>query len=201
MIIVTGFEPFKNFKKNPSWLVAKVLEGEDRENILSIKIPVSYQKVRNLTGEILQKYRPDAILSLGLADGRAQISVEKIAVNIMDSSSPDNEGFAPRRKKIFEDGSEVIVSTAPVFKIVDALRNQGIPAYVSYHAGTYVCNALFYSFLYHARKMSLNIPIGFIHLPSSEDMVLKRDNRPYVESETMKKAIKIAVEIIHLSSP
>ncbi len=198
MIILTGFEPFKNFKKNPSWLVADSLKGE---GILSLKVPVSYNKVKNLSMEIIQQYKPEAILSLGLADGRAQISVENLAVNIMDSSSTDNDGFAPHREKIFEDGAEVYTSTIPVFRIVDALREQGIPAYVSYHAGTYVCNALFYSFLYHANKMGMNIPIGFIHLPSTEDMVLKRENRPYVEFETMKRAIKIAIEIIRLSSP
>ena len=192
MLILTGFEPFLNFKKNPSWEIAKRIEGKE---IKAFRIPVAYNEVKKISGEILEKYRPDAVISLGLADGRAQISIEMVAVNIMDSKKPDNKGFTPRRMRIFEDGKDAYFSTLPVFDIVDEWHKNGIPGYVSYHAGTYVCNALFYSFLYHREKMNIDIPVGFIHLPSSEDMVIGRENRAYVEMKAMEKAVKIAIEV------
>ena len=200
MLLLTGFDVFSNFKKNPSWEVARAIEMED---VIVEKIPVSYEDVKNITRELLRKHKPQAVISLGLADGRAQISIEMVAINFMHAKKPDNRGYAPSRKKIFEDGEDAYFSTLPVFSILDRWHEKGIPSYVSYHAGTYVCNTLFYSFLYHAKRMNMNIPIGFIHLPSSEDMVLKRENRPYVEFNTMRKAVETAIEVTfrHLSSP
>ncbi len=200
MLILTGFEPFAHFKENPSWEVVNALQSD---YVMAIKMPVSYEKVKKLTKEVLEKYQPEAIISFGLADGRAQISIEMLAVNMMDSTTPDNDGFKPKRLKIFEDGKATYITTLPIFEILDEWHKNYIPSYISYHAGTYVCNALFYSFLYHAEKMGLDIPIGFIHLPSSEKMVIGKKNRPYVEIKTMEKAAKIAIEITsrHLSSP
>ncbi len=193
MLILTGFEPFSSFKINPAWEIARALESDE---VKSIRVPVSYRKVRNMTREILEKYEPEAVLSLGLADGRGQLSVEMVALNIMDSTMPDNDGYAPKNERIFADGKLAYLTTVPAERILERWQMEGIPGYLSYHAGTYVCNALFYSFLYHAEKLGLDIPVGFIHLPSSENLVMKRKNRPYVEMKTMEKAIKLAVEII-----
>ncbi|RLG40800.1 MAG: hypothetical protein DRO01_03595 [Thermoproteota archaeon] len=197
MLIVTGFEPFGKFKSNPSADLAEYLGNSD---IKSIIVPVTYEGAKRYAREIIEM-RPKAVVSFGLAAGRPQISIEKIAVNIISSSMPDNEGKKAEREKIFEDGEDSFSSTLPVYEIVDALHKDKIPAYVSYHAGTYVCNTLLYSLLYYARKYGESIPIGFVHLPATEKMAIGK-NMPYVEFGTMKRAGKIILELIsRLSSP
>ncbi len=199
MFIVTGFESFAKFKSNPSERIAKYLEEEYKEVRAEI-VPVKFEEAKEYARKIIGQ-NPEAVISFGLADGKPQISIEKIAVNIMDSSTPDNSGFKPFRMKIFDDGEDAYSSTLPVYRILDALHDNGIPAYISYTAGTYVCNTLFYSLLYYARKMGKSIPVGFVHLPSTEKMALKR-RVPYVEYETMKMAAKIILDVIYrLFSP
>jgi pyroglutamyl-peptidase len=45
------------------------------------------------------------------------------------------------------------------------LRGAGIPAQVSYHAGTYLCNATLYYSHYLIERMKLTTRAAFLHLP------------------------------------
>lgn len=62
---------------------------------------------------------------------------------------------ARRAKRIF--------STLPVKAMVNAIKEKGIPASLSYTAGTFVCNDLLYTLLH--RFEGTDIKIGFIHVP------------------------------------
>ena len=197
MIVVTGFEPFGNFKENPTEELARWSEKLGAKSVI---VPVTFKGAKEFGRKVLEM-KPDAVVSLGLAYGRPQISVEMVALNIMDSKQPDNDGYRPSMEKMYEDGEFSYQSTLPPKVVVDALASEGIPSYISYHAGTYVCNALLYSLLHNSKAMGMNIPIGFIHFPSTEKMALGK-NVPYVEFETMKRALKIIIEVTsRLSSP
>ncbi len=199
MIILTGFEPFGNHNVNPSWEIVKELEDDDTK---IYKIPVSFEKAKKIPAEILMK-NVNGVISIGYAPSRAQISVEAVAINLMDSMTPDNEGYTPSMKKIYEDGAPAYFSTVPPHEVVGLLKSKGIPSYVSHSAGTYVCNTLFYSFLYFANKNGLQIPICFVHIPPTENIALNKPNLPYVQKDSIVKAIETMIDFIyrHLSSP
>ncbi len=190
MIVLTGFEKFGKFKINPSLEVVKSLKNK---KIKYVNVPVCYSKAKMMAREII-KENIEGVISFGLADGRANISVEAVAINIMDDKKKDNCGYRVRREKIYKDGKDAYFSTLDFYGIVDELRKNKIPSYVSYSAGTYVCNTLFYSLLYYRDKFKKDIPIGFVHLPSNEDIVVNKINKPYVEFETMRKAAKIIID-------
>jgi pyroglutamyl-peptidase len=52
------------------------------------------------------------------------------------------------------------------------LLRQSIPAQISYHAGTYLCNAIMYLTHHWLAERGQNIPVGFIHLPLATSQVV-----------------------------
>ncbi len=198
MLVLTGFEPYNNYEENPSLTLVHQLE---KEEIKVVEVPASYRKAMDIAKEIIDM-RPHAVLSFGFAPSRSEINVESLAINVIHASIPDNDGIIVERKKIYDDGMDCYFSTAPFYEIADAINSSGIKARVSFSAGTYVCNTLFYSLLYHAHKEKLDTKIGFIHIPPPENMAGKIKAKNYMRFESIKKAAEIAIEIIsHRASP
>ncbi|MFA4661911.1 pyroglutamyl-peptidase I [Pyrococcus kukulkanii] len=194
-VLVTGFEPFGNEKINPSWEAVKLLPDEiEGATVVKKLLPVTFNGVRRILPELILKEKPDVVISTGLAGGRPTITVERVAINIMDSTMPDNEGYKPEDEPIFEDAPTAYFSTLPIKKIVKALRENGIPALVSNTAGTYVCNTAMFTALHTIAKHGLNAKAGFIHVPYSHEQALDKP-RPSMALETIAKAIEIAIRV------
>ena len=170
-IIVTGFEPFGGERVNASWEAVRELQG-----VQTVLLPVSFRRAAAAVREIVSA-SPDAILCVGEAGGREKISVERVAVNLMNARIPDNDGFQPVDAKIREDGPAAYFSTLPTRALAQAMEN----AEISYTAGTYVCNAVFYTLMDAAGE---SIPAGFIHVPKA------------MEIPALTKALDTAVRII-----
>ncbi|AMM54500.1 pyroglutamyl-peptidase I [Pyrococcus kukulkanii] len=194
-VLVTGFEPFGNEKINPSWEAVKLLPDEiEGATVVKKLLPVTFNGVRRILPELILKEKPDVVISTGLAGGRPTITVERVAINIMDSTMPDNEGYKPEDEPIFEDAPTAYFSTLPIKKIVRALRENGIPALVSNTAGTYVCNTAMFTALHTIAKHKLNAKAGFIHVPYSHEQALDKP-RPSMALETIARAIEIAIRV------
>lgn len=195
-ILITGFEPYRKYKLNPSWEVAKTLNGQsiDGEQILSRRVPVSYRKVIKEIPKIIDETRPKIFLGLGLASTKPNITVERVAINIMDSEKPDNDGFKPTDEPIVPNGPAAYFATIPVKLIISELRRNGIPAMISNSAGTFVCNTLMYIALHHIKERQYNTLAGFIHLPALPIQVLDK-SQPSMSLDLMVKGIKIAIHV------
>lgn len=165
-LLLTGFGPFGSNTSNPTTDIVKELEGlvVNEFNIISKELPVSYQKLDKLLPEIYQSDTWDAIIHLGLASDQKKITPEKVALNLIDSKNPDNDGECFLDKKIIETGDS-LYSTLPVRKMVKSLAAEKIPAEISYSAGVYVCNYTMYHCLHYIQKNNFQIPAGFIHVP------------------------------------
>jgi len=94
------------------------------------------------------KERPDFVLLTGQAGGRPNVTVERVAINVMDSANPDNDGFKPEDEPVFEGAPDAYFSTIPIKEVVKAMRKAGIPAGISNTAGTYVCNTAMFTALH-----------------------------------------------------
>ncbi|MBQ6514105.1 MAG: pyroglutamyl-peptidase I [Clostridia bacterium] len=170
-IIVTGFEPFGGETLNASWEAVKGLSG-----VRKILLPVSFRRAAAMIRDIASS-RPDAILCVGEAGGRNKISVERVAMNLMDARIPDNDGYQPVDVKIREGGPAAYFSGLPTRAMAEAMEN----AELSYTAGTYVCNAVFYTMMDAVKD---TIPAGFIHVPRA------------METPEVTEALAAAVRII-----
>lgn len=175
--MTTGFEGFDKFKNNPSWNTVISLPEVEDCIIERKQLPVTADGVSEIIGNLIRSFSPDIIISFGLAYGETAIRVERFALNIKDYKIEDNSGKSPSGDKIKNDGPDAFfVNTNPV-KSVDNLIKANIPAYVSNHAGTYVCNTLMYEAMYCIHSLGKEIKFAFIHIPASSEMAVKEKNK------------------------
>jgi pyroglutamyl-peptidase len=165
-IILTGFTPFGDFAVNPSQLIVEQIAAENKfADLVTAILPVAYHAVGRRVRELIRMYRPDAILCLGLAARRNNIYLERVALNLNDAPIADNAGDLASGRIIDPDGPLAYGSTLPLDDIVVSLRSRNLPAAISNHAGTYVCNHVFYAARRELDCMGSSTPCGFIHLP------------------------------------
>ncbi|ASJ05553.1 pyroglutamyl-peptidase I [Thermococcus barossii] len=192
-VLVTGFEPFGGEGINPSWEAVSGLPHEiEGASIVKRQLPVTFNGVRELLPRLIIKEKPDVVILAGQAGGRPNITVERVAINVMDSKMPDNEGFAPEDEPVFEDAPAAYFATLPIKAIVSALREAKIPAGVSNTAGTYVCNSAMFTTLHTIAVAGMETRAGFIHVPFSHEQALDK-SRPSMAIETIKRALEVAV--------
>ncbi|WP_099209501.1 pyroglutamyl-peptidase I [Thermococcus henrietii] len=195
-VLVTGFEPFGGEEINPSWEAVKALPEElNGATLLKAQLPVSFKRVREILPRLITKERPDIVLLTGQAGGRPNVTVERVAINVMDSTMPDNDGFKPEDEPVFEGAPDAYFATIPIKAIVKALRKAGIPAGVSNTAGTYVCNTAMFTALHTIAVSGMETKAGFIHVPFSHAQALEK-SRPSMAQETINEAIRKALEML-----
>lgn len=163
-ILITAFDAFGGEAQNSAQISLGKL-SYSRAEILKEILPTMFERSSKILREILLKEKPDAVLLLGQAAGRAELTPERVAINCMDAKIPDNAGFAPSDKKIREDGPAAYFSTLPIKKMVEYMRKKQIPASVSNTAGTFVCNKLMYDLLDLISTEHLRMCGGFLHVP------------------------------------
>jgi len=203
-ILITGFDPFGDYKVNPSAIVAEKVAKDVLAEDINIDasyaiLPVSFKRARELLEKLFNEYKPDIHIALGLRPGASFIAVERVAINIMDSRIPDNDGYQPIDEPIDPQGSLAYFSTLPIKAIVKRLRESGIPATISNSAGTYLCNYVMYLSLHNSARFGIPKRAGFIHIPlPPEEAANRRDLSigipPSMSIDLAAKAIKIAVK-------
>jgi len=168
--------------------------------VRSVILPVQHEAARAVVAPLLEAPGLVAVVHLGLAGGRARISLERVAVNVMDYSRPDAHGQVLRDVACVEDGPPAYFSTLPLRDMLTALNEEGIPAMISNTAGTYLCNDISYTTLHAVDERALAIPIGFIHLPFLPSMVASHDREePSMDVAMMTRAVEIALS--HIAQP
>lgn len=194
-VLITGFDPFGGEKINPAWeAVKRVSDKIEGADIIKLQIPTVFKKSAQKLFENIEKENPDIVICVGQAGGRYEFCVERVAINLDDGRIPDNEGYQPVDVKVFEDGENAYFSNLPIKAMVEEVKKTGIPAAVSNTAGTYVCNHIMYSLLYYINKNKLNIKGGFIHVPYITEQVLDKKNTPYMDLNTITKALEASIK-------
>jgi pyroglutamyl-peptidase len=196
-LLLTGFEPFAGSPINPSEQVVRALE---REGIPGIDLQTAILPVDRVQGPAaliaaVQRGWPDVVLCLGEATRRMVISIERVAINLMDYRIPDNAGQQVMDEPIVPGGPAAYFSTLPVRAMLDAMCAAGIPAELSLSAGAFLCNQVLYTVLFDAAEHHPQMVAGFIHLPSLPQQVAgKNPPIPSMGLETMVAGIRVAIE-------
>lgn len=170
-LLLTYFGPFPGVPVNPTVALA---EGAVRAlntarpdlRVVARELPVSYDGSSAALRAALQEVQPDALISLGVAVGRDVVSLEQVAINLDSAGIEDNDGDQRCDEPIVPDGREAYFSSLPVRASFERLRAAGEPVEISYTAGTYVCNHVFYEGQRISRELGLRIPAGFVHVPA-----------------------------------
>ncbi|WBU38825.1 pyroglutamyl-peptidase I [Homoserinibacter sp. YIM 151385] len=193
--LLTGFEPFDGATRNPSWdaveLVARDWSGPAR--LETLRLPVSFAGSRARLAEAVARLRPEFVIAVGLAAGRAAITPERVGINLEDARIPDADGAQPVDERIEPDGPAARFATLPVKAIAAAIREAGIPSEVSNTAGTYVCNHVLYS-LPGLDGLAPDARTGFLHVPATPDTG-SGPGIPTLPLERIATGVRIALEI------
>ena len=196
-ILLTGFEPFGGESINPAQEAVQLVKDEIKgAQIVKCYVPVVFGKAIDTVHEALKKENPDAVLLIGQAGGRYEITPERIAINCDDGRIPDNEGNQPVDQPIRADGPAAYFSTLPIKKMVQYIKAANVPAAVSNTAGTYVCNHLMYGVLYYLDKEFPNTIGGFMHVPYLHEQVMNKKETASLSKDDVVKGIEAALEAI-----
>lgn len=190
-ILITGFDPFNKETVNPAYLAVSKLRNTYDDIILTkLEIPTSFShSFEILSQELNNDY--DAVIMVGQAGGRKEISLEKVAINYIDAKIADNDGLVISHQAINSNGKEAYFTTLPILKLLSDLEKESIPAKISYSAGTFVCNYLMYKTLEHFN--TTNTKVGFIHVPYIKEQI-KDDKTPYMDLDMITKALETIIK-------
>ena len=161
--LLTAFEPFSSRPRNAS---AMVLDAMCTPAVATRLLPVVFDALADEVAALLDM-RPEILILMGESGQRNKVHVERIALNVLDAHGrADNRGVLCRERPVVADGPLARLATWDAERVVEVLRSCGVPAHKSYHAGSYACNQVLYLALSQAERMRLDIPIGFLHVPS-----------------------------------
>ena len=194
-VLITGFEPFGGDKINPALEAVKLIEGRQLNGgeIVICQVPVVRYEAIDAVMAAIEEHKPDVVITVGQAAGRAGITPERVAINMDDFRIPDNGGIQVVDEPVYQDAPDAYFSTLPIKAMVKAMQEQGIPAQVSNTAGTFVCNHLFFGVQHQLAKT--NIRHGFIHIPLLPEQATTGE-RPSMSLQVIAEGLAVAAQAV-----
>jgi pyroglutamyl-peptidase len=194
--LVTGFEPFDRDRVNPSLEALRLLPPRlGALDIATAALPVVFNAALPALREAIGADAPDIVLSVGLAGGRAELSLERVAINVDDARIPDNDGNRPIDRPVVAGGPAAYFATLPIKAAIAALRDAGLPAAVSNTAGTFLCNHVFYGLMHEAEHAAKQFRAGFLHVPYLPSQAARQLGAPSMALEQIVEGIEIILAI------
>lgn len=194
-ILLTGFEPFGNYKENSSWAVAEKVAACGFEGVSVTRLPVTFAGVAAALRKAVDECRPDAIVMLGQSAGIDYVKLERVAINMMDSASADNDGYLPDEEPIYPGGEAALFTNTNIKELCRAVEEQGIAAKLSNSAGLYVCNRLYYEALRLCKEKD-GMRALFVHLPFYDGQPSAPAGKPTMPLDDMVQAVNIIIHKI-----
>lgn len=193
-VLLTGFAPFAGETINPSWQAVRTLEGAiiADHRVVTAELPCEFDASLPALWKVMRRAEPHVAIAVGLAGGRDGISLERVAINVVDARIPDNAGTQPVDVPVLRGGAAAFFATLPIKSALLELQRAGIPAHISQTAGTYVCNQVFYA-LMHALRRRRNTRAGFVHVPWLPDQAAAHA-QPGMPVEQTTRALEIIVQ-------
>ncbi|MEX3609483.1 pyroglutamyl-peptidase I [Rothia sp. LK2588] len=171
-VLLTYFGAFEGVPLNPSQAVVDeatrlLYSSAPHLRIETRELPVTFAGSGKALAVALDETRPVLAISCGVAVGRDSVSLERVAINLDDARIADNDGFQPTDAPITEDAPAAYFSTLPTRASWQAAVAENLPVSLSYSAGTYVCNHVFYSLM---SLVGPDVPAGFVHVPAITEL-------------------------------
>jgi len=201
-VLVTGFEPFGGEPVNPSMQAVLGLAADPPPGIVLVTeiLPVSHVRTPAALRAAIARHRPDVVIATGEAGGRAEVTVERVGINVNDFRVADNDGTQPVDVPVIEGGPAAYFATIPIKAVVAALRVAGVPAQVSNTAGTHLCNHTLYLLGHLAATEYPGMRGGFLHVPWLPEQVVRHPGQPSMATATLVTALRAAIAAIRANA-
>jgi pyroglutamyl-peptidase len=187
VLLITAFEPFDGAKTNSSLIMLEKLAEKDWGGRVAFlgPIPVSFAEAWPVIEHVLNRYPEiQGVLCMGQAEGTTQISLERMALNMMHASIPDNDGAQPKGP-VIKGAPQILKATFPWHALEESPDWE-----CSYNAGRYVCNATMFNAINWAHEEGKHA--GFIHLPllksQTGDPGLGKES-PHIDDAVIEKGL------------
>ena len=192
-ILLTGFEPYLDYPDNSSWVVAEKVTtcGVDGVDLAIEQMPVSFSRVREALLEAVKRHSPNIIIMLGQSGVSDKIRLERVALNMMDSKQPDNDGYMPNEESIDKETPTALFTNISIKKLCAVVEEQNISVKISNSCGLYVCNLLYYEALKLCKECHMKAI--FVHLPLYEGQPSVKHNKNTMPLDDMVKAIQTII--------
>ena len=168
-VLLTAFEHYDTWDQNSSWeaLVTFLHHRGLPKGVTTRRYPVDLTQLQSrLEKDLALGF--DAVLHFGQAPGISRVQMEAIAVNVAGMTEAAGDFFGP----LVPNGPVAYRTKFPLDQWNLDLRSGGIPCSVSFHAGTYLCNAAMYLTHHWHEVHRRSCSIGFVHLPLTPEQVL-----------------------------
>ena len=196
IVLVTGFAPFGGETVNPSQLIAQALHGTQiaGHRVVGATLPTEFAASLPALKKLIAQHEPALVLALGQAGGREGISLERLAITLIDARIPDNAGAQPVDVPVVKNAPNAHFSTLPLKAMLKRLHAAGIPAALSHTAGTFVCNQVFFGLAQSLARRHKGVRGGFVHVPYLPEQVARHPGTPAMALEQMIDAIRLCLE-------
>ena len=166
-LLLTAFEPFGGAETNITQSILSLLPDSIADwAIEKVCLPVSFKRAPIVLRETIATYSPDLVILLGQCPAGENIRLERFAINMMDSTKGDNDGYIPSEETIYADQPLALQTSLPIKELERFCTDSVQPVQVSNSAGLYVCNRVYYEALY------LHQQAIFMHVPKNMDLTL-----------------------------
>jgi pyroglutamyl-peptidase len=191
-VLLTSFEPFGGHSLNSSLEVGRTLarQGLPGIELHWQQLPVVARSCVEEAWKHIVGGRPALVLALGQSAGARVVRLEDRAVNFDDFPIPDNAGNQPKKQHIIPGAPAAYRTTARLDRLFAALGESGIACEHSLHAGSYVCNHLYYGLLHRADTSALRHQTLFVHLPLLPVQVPAGQKWPSQPLEALVEAVR-----------
>ena len=179
-LLITGFDPFGGSTLNPSQAAIEAIASAeqmfDDAQLHTGLLPVDTQRIADRLDALWQDSQPDIVIHLGESAKASRLTLERVALNLLDFDTPDNAGQQVVDQPIHAAGPAALFATLPIRLLRDRLNEQGIDAELSLSAGAYLCNQALYLSLAQARHRG-GAMVGFVHVPSLPEQVNRGERK------------------------
>jgi pyroglutamyl-peptidase len=195
-VLLFAFEPFDGAAVNPSMEITRALDGVTiaGQNIVTCALPVAFDAVGPLIDAALATHRPELAIAIGQAGGRAELSLERVAINLIDARIADNAGAQPLDVPVMAGAPPAYFTTLPVKAMRQALQARGIPAQLSLTAGSFVCNQVFFLLMHRLAASGASARAGFVHVPYLPLQVVALPGTPSMALDEMIEGLRVAID-------
>ncbi|SMP35763.1 hypothetical protein [Shimia sagamensis] len=197
-ILVSGYGSWAKARNNPAALVAVRLGQEEFDccNLVAVELDVDTNALQDNVNRLLEAHQPDGWIGLGVSSS-AVVEPEMVGVNWRHFGVPDVTGAKLTTTPIVDGGPAAYNATLPCADMVMAMRSQGIPAALSFSAGTHLCNQLIYTLAHTAKSRGTDLKSGFVHIPQTpENIAEKAEVAPSMGLSISTSAIRACVEVL-----
>lgn len=165
-VLLTAFEPFGGRSVNTTTdVVGRVIDtGVQGVCFTTDTLPVEADAGLARLRALLDEHQPDIAIATGESSNSRGLDLERVAINLLDFRIPDNAGAQPRDQPIDPDGPAAFFTNLPARRMACAAERAGCPAELSLSAGSFLCNAAFYTIMQWAALRPDQRRGGFVHL-------------------------------------